>query len=61
MEVLNCCYIFSVIRGEKTRHIYSGLLQRHRAAIVLQRYIKSQSSRKSFIDVRNAAVVIQSG
>ncbi|XP_073112691.1 myosin-1 isoform X1 [Elaeis guineensis] len=50
----------SFVRGEKTRRIYSGLLQRHRAAIVLQRYIKSQSSRKSFIDVRNAAVVIQS-
>ncbi|XP_042438104.1 myosin-1-like [Zingiber officinale] len=50
----------SFIRGEKTRRIYFGLLERHRAAIVLQRNIKSRAARKNFVSVRSASIVIQS-
>lgn len=53
--------VTSVIRGEKTRRVYSEMLQKHRAAIVVQRNIKCQAARKSFINTRNASVVIQSG
>ncbi|KAG6500049.1 hypothetical protein ZIOFF_039863 [Zingiber officinale] len=51
----------SFIQGEKTRRIYSGLLARHRAAIVLQRNVKSRAARKKFVTARSASIVIQSG
>ncbi|KAG0457499.1 hypothetical protein HPP92_022656 [Vanilla planifolia] len=51
----------SFIRGEKLRRIYSGLVQRHRAAIALQKCVKCRIARKRFLSVRRAAVVIQSG
>ncbi|KAL0920474.1 hypothetical protein M5K25_009613 [Dendrobium thyrsiflorum] len=50
----------SFIRGEKTRRIYSELVQKHRAAIVLQKYVKCQITRKHYLSIRNASVVIQS-
>ncbi|XP_072983602.1 myosin-1-like isoform X2 [Typha latifolia] len=49
----------SFIRGQKMRQEYSGLLQRRRAAVVLQRYIKCRVARKNFMGVHNAAVVMQ--
>ncbi|XP_072960538.1 myosin-1-like [Typha angustifolia] len=49
----------SFIRGQKMRQEYSGLLQRRRAAVVLQRYIKCRVARKNFMSVHNAAVVMQ--
>ncbi|XP_039137521.1 myosin-1-like isoform X1 [Dioscorea cayenensis subsp. rotundata] len=48
------------IRGEKTRRLYSAMVEKHRAAAVLQRHIKCQIARRKFVDVRNASVVIQS-
>ncbi|THU73394.1 hypothetical protein C4D60_Mb04t22380 [Musa balbisiana] len=53
-------YVKELIRGEKTRQTYFVLLQRHRAAIVLQRNIRCRSARRDFVSVRNASIVIQS-
>ncbi|XP_072962124.1 myosin-1-like [Typha angustifolia] len=50
----------SFVRGERSRQVYLGLLQSHRAAIILQRNIKGGAARKNFVDIRNASVVIQS-
>ncbi|KAJ6827617.1 myosin-1-like [Iris pallida] len=50
----------SFIRGEKARHLYSSLLRRHRAAVMLQAYIKCRISRQNFVNVCNASIVIQS-
>lgn len=50
----------SFIRGEKTRQLYHGLVQRHRAATMLQRNIKCRIVRKNFVNTRNASVLIQS-
>lgn len=52
---------FIVIRGEKARKIYRALRQRHRAATVLQRNVKSQIVRKKFVDIKGASVAIQCG
>lgn len=54
-------YSPTVIRGEKTRRIYSGLLQRNRAAIVIQRNTKRRAAQRDFVDLRCASIVIQSG
>lgn len=50
----------SFIRGQKTRSIYSSLLQKHRAAIVLQKHVKSRISRKHYLSIRGASIVVQS-
>ncbi|KAK8616166.1 hypothetical protein V6N13_017726 [Hibiscus sabdariffa] len=50
----------SFIRGEKTRKEYAVLLQRHRAAIAIQKQIKGRNSRKTFKKISDASVVIQS-
>ncbi|MQL72214.1 hypothetical protein Taro_004528 [Colocasia esculenta] len=50
----------SFIRGEKTRSTYSVLVERHRAAIILQRQRKCRIARRNFVNVRNASIVIQS-
>ncbi|PKA45876.1 hypothetical protein AXF42_Ash016902 [Apostasia shenzhenica] len=56
------CIIFlqSFIRGTRTRKVYSGLLKQHRAAIVLQKHVKRQITRKRFVRIRKASVDIQS-
>ncbi|ONM05623.1 myosin1 [Zea mays] len=50
-----------VIRGENARQIYSSLLRKHRAAVVLQRNVRCWLARRYFINVRKASVIIQSG
>ncbi|XP_008802972.1 myosin-1-like isoform X1 [Phoenix dactylifera] len=50
----------SFIRGDKARRMYSVLVHKHRAAVILQRILKSQTTRKEFVNVRNASIVIQS-
>nr|ACN26349.1 unknown [Zea mays] len=51
----------SFIRGENARQIYSSLLRKHRAAVVLQRNVRCWLARRYFINVRKASVIIQSG
>ncbi|XP_020591593.1 myosin-1-like [Phalaenopsis equestris] len=53
-------FMQSFIRGEKTRRIFSDLVQKHRAAIVLQKHVKCQITRKHYMNIRNATLVIQS-
>ncbi|KHF99826.1 Unconventional myosin-Va [Gossypium arboreum] len=50
----------SFVRGEKTRKEYAVLLQRHRAAITIQKQIKGRNGRKTFKEISDASVVIQS-
>ncbi|PPS08975.1 hypothetical protein GOBAR_AA11665 [Gossypium barbadense] len=50
----------TVVRGEKTRKEYAVLLQRHRAAITIQKQIKGRNGRKTFKEISDASVVIQS-
>ncbi|KAL7001573.1 Myosin-1, partial [Sarracenia purpurea var. burkii] len=50
----------SFVRGEKTRKEYVVLLQRHRAAVVIQKQIKGRIDRKRFINVCDASIPIQS-
>ncbi|GMJ12988.1 myosin 1 [Hibiscus trionum] len=50
----------SFIRGEKTRKEYAVLLQRHRAAITIQKQIKGRNARKTFKKTSDASVMIQS-
>ncbi|KAK2984290.1 hypothetical protein RJ640_003849, partial [Escallonia rubra] len=50
----------SFVRGEKTRKEYVVLLQRHRAAVLIQKQLKCNISRKKFENVHNAAIAIQS-
>uniref|UniRef100_A0A1D1Z2F8 Myosin-J heavy chain n=1 Tax=Anthurium amnicola TaxID=1678845 RepID=A0A1D1Z2F8_9ARAE len=50
----------SFIRAEKVRKAYSVLVQRHRAAIVLQRQLKCRIVRTKYINICKASVVIQS-
>lgn len=49
----------SYVRGEKTRKEFVVLLQRHRAAVVIQKQIKSKITRKRFEDIHGATVVLQ--
>lgn len=51
----------TVIRGEKMRKEYTISLQRHRAAIVIQKQIKGRISKTKFTNVYDASIVIQSG
>ncbi|XP_010523208.1 PREDICTED: myosin-1-like [Tarenaya hassleriana] len=50
----------SFVRGEKVRKEYMELLRRHRAAIVIQSQVKSKISRKQYMGMLDASVVIQS-
>ncbi|KAK6160536.1 hypothetical protein DH2020_003917 [Rehmannia glutinosa] len=50
----------SFIRGEKTRKAYAILLQRHRAAISIQKRAKAKASRKNLKRLNEASTVIQS-
>ncbi|CAH1442502.1 unnamed protein product [Lactuca virosa] len=49
----------SYVRGEKTRKEFVVLLQRHRAAVFIQKQIKSKVSKKRFEDIHGATVVLQ--
>ncbi|GAA0155375.1 actin binding motor protein [Lithospermum erythrorhizon] len=48
------------VQGEKTRKEYAYLLQRHRAAIVIQKQIKGRKGRKRFKNVYSSSVEMQS-
>uniref|UniRef100_A0A5B7A873 Putative myosin-1 n=1 Tax=Davidia involucrata TaxID=16924 RepID=A0A5B7A873_DAVIN len=50
----------SFVRGEKTRKEYALLLQRHRAAVVIQKQMKGRIERKKFANVYDVSVLIQS-
>lgn len=53
--------IQSFVRGQKTRKVYSILLKKHRAAVILQKEIKCRLARRNFVNIRHATVLIQSG
>ncbi|CAL5207918.1 unnamed protein product [Lathyrus oleraceus] len=50
----------SFIRGEKTRKEYAALLQRHKAAVIIQKQIKAVFVRNKVQTVKDATIVIQS-
>ncbi|KAM7261796.1 hypothetical protein ACFE04_020873 [Oxalis oulophora] len=50
----------SFIVGENARKKYAASLQRHRAAIIIQRKIKARTARKKFKDINGATLVLQS-
>ncbi|XP_004498109.1 myosin-1-like [Cicer arietinum] len=50
----------SFIRGDKTRKAYALLLQRHRAAVIIQKRMKALFVRNRTRTIRNATIVIQS-
>ncbi|KAK8700420.1 hypothetical protein V6N13_018817 [Hibiscus sabdariffa] len=52
--------IQSFIRGQKTRKEFAVLLQRHRAAITIQKRIKGRNASKTLKKISDASVVIQS-
>ncbi|KAB1993955.1 hypothetical protein ES319_D13G067500v1 [Gossypium barbadense] len=52
--------IQSFVRGDKTRKEYAVLLQRHRAAVIIQKQIKGMNAKKTFKNIRDASIVIQS-
>ncbi|KAI3764162.1 hypothetical protein L2E82_14165 [Cichorium intybus] len=49
----------SFARGVKTRKEFAILLQRHRAAVAIQKQVKSKISRRRFKDVHGATVILQ--
>lgn len=50
----------SFVRGEKTRKEFVTLLQRHRAAVVIQKQIKGRIAWKKFVNIHDASITIQS-
>ncbi|AES62989.1 P-loop nucleoside triphosphate hydrolase superfamily protein [Medicago truncatula] len=50
----------SFIRGEKSRKEFATLLQRHRAAVIIQKHVKTVYQSKRMKDTIDSAVVIQS-
>ncbi|KAK9000828.1 hypothetical protein V6N11_081312 [Hibiscus sabdariffa] len=50
----------SFVRGEKTRKEYAVLLQRHRAAVIIQKQIKGRNAKRTFKNISDASIVIQS-
>ncbi|KAK4842239.1 hypothetical protein QYF36_018118 [Acer negundo] len=50
----------SFIRGEKIRKEYAVMLQRYRAAVVIQRQLKSRVASKKFRNLKDSSIVIQS-
>lgn len=51
----------AVIRGEKTRKEYAHILNRHRAAISIQKHVKARILRKKFERLNGASTALQSG
>lgn len=54
-------YSSTVARGETTRKEFAILLQRHRAAVIIQKKIKAKISRKRFEDILGASIMLQAG
>ncbi|XP_061973426.1 myosin-1-like isoform X1 [Populus nigra] len=54
------CVLQSFVRGEKIRKEYAVSQQRHRAAVVIQRHIKSTICGKKYKDMHQASIIIQS-
>ena len=52
--------VYVVIRGEKSRKEYVALLQRHRAAVIIQKRMKTVLARNRMKSINGVAVVIQS-
>ncbi|XP_027151640.1 myosin-1-like [Coffea eugenioides] len=50
----------SFIRGEKARKEYAILLERHRAAVCIQKQVKARHTTKRFKNVSDASILIQS-
>lgn len=50
----------SFIRGEKARKEYAILLERHRAAVCIQKQVKARHATKRFKNVSDASILIQS-
>ncbi|KAM6566645.1 hypothetical protein CsatA_025773 [Cannabis sativa] len=50
----------SFVRGEKARREYEVLIQKHRAAVIIQRKIKTRLAEKTMKRVYGASIVIQS-
>ncbi|KAJ6737067.1 P-LOOP NUCLEOSIDE TRIPHOSPHATE HYDROLASE SUPERFAMILY PROTEIN [Salix viminalis] len=55
------CVLQSFVRGEKIRKEYEVLQQRYRAAVVIQRHIKSTICGKKYKDIHRASIILQSG
>ncbi|KAJ6996761.1 myosin-1-like [Populus alba x Populus x berolinensis] len=53
-------FVSYIVRGEKIRKEYAVLQQRHRAAVVIQRHIKSRVCGKKYKDMHQASIIIQS-
>ncbi|XAR64014.1 Myosin ATPase [Bertholletia excelsa] len=49
----------SFVRGEKTRKEYAVLLQKHKAAVCIQKLTRCRINRKRLVDVREASILIQ--
>lgn len=54
-------FLLLVVRGEKTRKEFAILLHRHRAAVAIQKQVKSKITRKRFEDVHGATITLQAG
>lgn len=52
--------LHAVIRGEKSRKEYASLLHRHKAAVIIQKRMKTVFARNRMKSINEAAVVIQS-
>uniref|UniRef100_A0A0V0J0Z2 Putative myosin-1-like n=1 Tax=Solanum chacoense TaxID=4108 RepID=A0A0V0J0Z2_SOLCH len=50
----------SFVRGEKARKEYAILLQKHKAAVCIQKQIRGRTKRKTYKNVHDASIVIQS-
>nr|GMD16584.1 myosin-1-like [Ipomoea batatas] len=50
----------SFVRGEKTRREYAISLQKHRAAVCIQKQIKGRIHKRTFKNVHSASIIIQS-
>ncbi|KAI3731749.1 hypothetical protein L1987_62938 [Smallanthus sonchifolius] len=49
----------NVARGEKSRKEFAILLERHRAAVLIQKHIKAKIHRKRFEDIHGASIMLQ--
>ncbi|KAJ6413471.1 hypothetical protein OIU84_006299 [Salix udensis] len=54
------CVLQSFVRGEKIRKEYAVLQQRYRAAVVIQRHIKSTICGKKYKNMHQASIILQS-
>lgn len=53
--------INAVVRGDKSRKEYALVLQRHRAAILIQKQLKVRIGWRKLKSMHDASIVIQSG